>query len=197
MTRELQGQEDPEEEELFEHYSFTAGGGQEPLRVDKFLMNLIRNATRNKIQKAARDGNIRVNEQTDPGLIRFCESVEAAHSSHGDAARIADHLAITAPPARLDSQAKYAVVARGEAEAYLRLPRDSQYREKIWDHAAGLLVVTEAGGRVTDIFGNDLDFSLGYRLEKNRGVVATNTPVHENVLGSIKALGINGFRKDT
>ena len=64
MTRELQGQEDPEEEELFEHHSFTAGGGQEHLRVDKFLMNLIRNATRNKIQKAARDGNIRVNEQT-------------------------------------------------------------------------------------------------------------------------------------
>ena len=63
MTRERQGQEDPDEEELFEHYSFTAGGGQEPLRVDKFLMNLIRNATRNKIQKAARDGNIRVNDQ--------------------------------------------------------------------------------------------------------------------------------------
>jgi 23S rRNA pseudouridine1911/1915/1917 synthase len=63
MTQELQGQEDPEEDELFEHYSFTAGAGQEPLRVDKFLMNLIRNATRNKIQKAARDGNIRVDDQ--------------------------------------------------------------------------------------------------------------------------------------
>ena len=63
MIRQSEGQEDPEEEELFEHYSFTAGAGQEPLRVDKFLMNLIRNATRNKIQKAARDGNIRVNDQ--------------------------------------------------------------------------------------------------------------------------------------
>ena len=63
MTQDLQGQEDPEEDDLFEHYSFTAGAGQEPLRVDKFLMNLIRNATRNKIQKAARDGNIRVDNQ--------------------------------------------------------------------------------------------------------------------------------------
>ena len=63
MTQESQGQQDPEEEELFEHYSFTAGAGQDPLRVDKFLMNLIRNATRNKIQNAARDGNIRVNDQ--------------------------------------------------------------------------------------------------------------------------------------
>ena len=133
---------------------------------------------------------VKVSPQADPSLIRFCESVEAAHSSHGDAARIAERLAIKAQPARLDSQAKYALVARGEAEAYLRLPRDQVYREKIWDHAAGLLVVTEAGGRVTDINGLDLDFSLGYRLEKNRGVVATNTPVHDDVLDAIKTLGI-------
>ncbi|WGK63844.1 RluA family pseudouridine synthase [Croceiramulus getboli] len=49
------------DDELYEHYSFTAGKGQEPLRVDKFLMNFIENATRNKIQKAAKAGNIYVN----------------------------------------------------------------------------------------------------------------------------------------
>lgn len=48
-------------EELYEHYSFTAAKGQEPLRVDKFLMNFIENATRNKIQQAAKEGNIWVN----------------------------------------------------------------------------------------------------------------------------------------
>ena len=133
---------------------------------------------------------VRVSATTDPSGIRFCESVEAAHSSHGDAARIVARLNVKAAPVRLDSQAKYAVVARGEAEAYLRLPRDQVYREKIWDHAAGLLVVTEAGGRVTDINGEDLDFSRGYRLEDNRGVVATNTTVHEDVLRTIGDLGI-------
>ena len=50
-----------EDDELYEHYSFTAGKGQEPLRVDKFLMNFIEKATRNKIQKAAKNGNIYVN----------------------------------------------------------------------------------------------------------------------------------------
>ncbi|WP_276392851.1 RluA family pseudouridine synthase [Eudoraea chungangensis] len=50
------------EEELFEHYSFTASKGQDPLRVDKFLMNFIENATRNKIQQAAKDGHIWVND---------------------------------------------------------------------------------------------------------------------------------------
>ena len=85
---------------------------------------------------------VRVSPEADPTLIRFCESVESAHSSHDDAARIADRLAIRAEPRRLDSMAKYAVVARGEAEAYLRLPRRADYREKIWDHAAGVLAVT-------------------------------------------------------
>ena len=55
--------EEPEEDDLFEHYSFTAALGQEPLRVDKYLMNLVKNATRNKIQQAAKSGNIRVNQE--------------------------------------------------------------------------------------------------------------------------------------
>ncbi|MEM1340109.1 MAG: RluA family pseudouridine synthase [Bacteroidota bacterium] len=50
------------QEELFEHYRFSAAKGQEPLRVDKFLMNFIENATRNKIQQAAKQGHIWVNE---------------------------------------------------------------------------------------------------------------------------------------
>lgn len=50
------------DEGLFEHFRFEAGKGQAPLRVDKFLMNLIENATRNKIQQAASNGNIFVNE---------------------------------------------------------------------------------------------------------------------------------------
>jgi|TARA_B110000263_G_scaffold249857_1_gene268939 23S rRNA pseudouridine1911/1915/1917 synthase len=47
--------------ELFEHYDFTASSGQLPLRVDRFLMNFIDNASRNKIQQAAVSGNILVN----------------------------------------------------------------------------------------------------------------------------------------
>lgn len=50
------------EDELFEHFRFEAGKGQAPLRVDKFLMNLVENATRNKIQQAASNGNIFVND---------------------------------------------------------------------------------------------------------------------------------------
>ena len=136
---------------------------------------------------------VRVSEEADPTRIRFCESVEAAHSAHGDSARLATRLAIAAEPARLDSQAKYAVVARGEAEAYLRLPRDDKYREKIWDHAAGVLCVTEAGGRVTDVPGRDLDFALGYRLEQNLGVAVSNGGLHDTLIGAMAELGIGRF----
>jgi 23S rRNA pseudouridine1911/1915/1917 synthase len=54
--------EDIENEDFYEHYRFTASEGQEPLRVDKFLMNFIENATRSKIQQAAKAGNILVND---------------------------------------------------------------------------------------------------------------------------------------
>jgi hypothetical protein len=77
----------------------------------------------------------------------------------------------TSSPIRLDSQAKYAVVARGQADAYLRLPTKKGYIERIWDHAAGALVAVEAGCFVTDIHGNPLDFSHGRGLEKNKGIV--------------------------
>ena len=54
--------QEEETDELYEHYSFTAEKGQQPLRVDKYLMNFIEGATRNKIQQAAKDGNIHVND---------------------------------------------------------------------------------------------------------------------------------------
>jgi len=74
---------------------------------------------------------------------------------------------------RLDSMAKYCLVARGDADAYVRAPFDGEKRERIWDHA-GALVVTAAGGRVSDFLGRPLDFSRGRGLEANLGVLATS-----------------------
>jgi len=53
---------DIDQDDLYEHFKFTASEGQEPLRVDKFLMNFIENATRNKIQQAIKAGNVLVND---------------------------------------------------------------------------------------------------------------------------------------
>ena len=117
---------------------------------------------------------------------RFCESVESAHSDQGSSARIAKLLGITSEPYRIDSQCKYAAVAEGDASIYLRLPTKQDYREKIWDHAAGMLVVEEAGGRVTDVDGQPLDFRRGRTLAANQGVVATCGPIHDEVVAAVK-----------
>ncbi len=62
-NNELEEQlDDLNDETLYEHHKFVAEKGQNPLRVDKYLMNYIEKATRNKIQKAAKDGNIYVND---------------------------------------------------------------------------------------------------------------------------------------
>ena len=56
--------EEIEKEEFYEHFKYVAHEGQEPLRVDKFLMNFIENTTRNKIQQAAKAGNCEVRSAT-------------------------------------------------------------------------------------------------------------------------------------
>ena len=118
----------------------------------------------------------------------FCESVEAGHSSHGDMADISSKLQITKPSVRMDSQAKYASIARGAGDVYLRLPVSATYQEKIWDHAAGDLIVREAGGMVSDVKGERLDFSVGRTLAKNKGVVAAPKAVHPQVVEAVKAV---------
>lgn len=118
----------------------------------------------------------------------FCESVEAGHSSHGDQADIAKLLNITKPSVRMDSQAKYASIARGAGDVYLRLPTSKTYVEKIWDHAAGDLIVREAGGMVTDVRGHRLDFSVGRTLSKNSGVVAAPKNVYPQVIEAVKTV---------
>lgn len=125
---------------------------------------------------------------TDMSKASFCESVEAAHSAHGDQATISQRLGITAPSVRMDSQAKYASIARGAGDVYLRLPVKATYQEKIWDHAAGYLIVREAGGEVTDAEGRALDFSRGRTLSGNKGVVAAPKAVFGGVIEVVKAV---------
>ena len=120
--------------------------------------------------------------------LRMAESFESGHSSHSHAERIAARLGLTHPPLRMDSQAKYGLVARGEAGIYMRLPTKPGYQEKIWDHAAGVIVVEEAGGTVTDVAGAPLDFGRGRTLKNNRGVIATNGAVQGAVLEAVRAV---------
>lgn len=117
--------------------------------------------------------------------IVMCESFESGHSAHGRSAAIAADLSVHREPVRMDSQAKYAAVAAGIADVYLRLPTRADYQEKIWDHAAGAYLVAIAGGRVSDVDGKQLDFSRGRTLSANQGIVATAPGVFDEVTRAV------------
>ena len=86
----------------------------------------------------------------------------------------------------LDSMEKYALVACGDADLYMRLPpTGSRYAHKIWDHAAGTALVLQAGGQVTDLDGGPLDFSQGESLP-NIGMIVSNGQRHDRIIAAVQ-----------
>jgi 3'(2'), 5'-bisphosphate nucleotidase len=145
------------------------------------------------VRPLAGDGpwkRIQVSHQTDPRHARILRSVESAHTNTGSVGKLLEMLGIVAPPIPMDSQAKYAVLSSGGAEVLVRFlsPSKPDYRETIWDQAAGSIVIMEAGGRVTDLKAQPLDFSHGRTLKNNRGVLATNGLLHDALLDAIARL---------
>ena len=127
----------------------------------------------------------------DPGQTRVLRSVEKGHTNLGAIDHMATAMGITAAPVGMDSQAKYSVLAAGGGDMLVRLlsPDRPDYREKVWDQAAGSIVIQEAGGQITDLDGQPLDFGQGRTLANNRGVLATNGPLHESALAALREIG--------
>ena len=120
--------------------------------------------------------SVRVSQIRDAQGIRLLRSFEASHTNESQIESFVSENGIEAEPVRMDSQAKYLLLARGDAEAVIRClsPKYPDYKEKIWDQAAGCILAQEAGGEVVDLFGKPLDFSKGIRLTENTGVVASS-----------------------
>jgi 3'(2'), 5'-bisphosphate nucleotidase len=132
-----------------------------------------------------------VSQQSTPTLARLLRSFESGHTNVSKIDILAEELGVEAEPVRMDSQAKYGVLATGGGEIYLRLlsSRQPDYREKVWDQAAGSIIVEEAGGQVTDLNGKPLDFTQGRTLALNRGICATNGFLHAQTLNALKTIG--------
>ena len=132
-----------------------------------------------------------VSPQDNPRQARVLRSVETGHTNISQVDVFSQEMGIQAEPVRLDSQAKYALLASGHAEIYLRLLSSSKpnYREKIWDQAAGALILEEAGGQITDLGGKPLDFSAGRELSNNRGILGSNRKLHARALSALEGIG--------
>lgn len=139
---------------------------------------------------------VQVSARTEPSLIRIVQSVEEKHASKARMERVRELAGLAQSPLReLDSMEKYALIAAGEADLYIRLPNlDNKYQHKIWDHAAGTALVLAAGGVVTDVDGSPLDFSRGDILP-NSGMLVSNGHIHERILNATQAL-LNEERKE-
>ncbi|CAH9107850.1 unnamed protein product [Cuscuta europaea] len=124
----------------------------------------------------------------DPELATICEPVEKANTNHSFTAGLAHSVGLRKQPLRVYSMVKYAAIACGNAEIFMKFAR-AGYKEKVWDHAAGVLLVQEAGGVVTDAGGRQLDFSRGVYLEGlDRGIVAcSGMKLHEAIIQAVYA----------
>lgn len=117
-------------------------------------------------------------------------SMEDVHTDPTRLALVAARLGLRRPPIALDSQAKYLVIAGGQAELLIRLLPSVKpdYKEKLWDVAAGALVIEEAGGRVTDLLGKPLDLMAGRELTHNYGSLISNGHLHDVVLSVVSSV---------
>ncbi|MCZ6878349.1 MAG: 3'(2'),5'-bisphosphate nucleotidase [Acidobacteria bacterium] len=147
---------------------------------------------RTSLAQLDRFEKLQVSECKEATQARVLRSFESDHTNITQMDELLRALGVKAKPQLMDSQAKYALLAEGKGDLLFRLlsPKHPDYREKIWDQAAGSLVVEEAGGRVTDLDGKGLNFSVGRTLTQNRGVVASNGHLHEVAL-QVLATGAN------
>ncbi len=121
--------------------------------------------------RAASQNRIAVSTRSKPRDLKVVESVERDHAALELMARIYAELGIDTDKQveGIDSQDKYAMLACGDADLYLRLPREAKPKHRAWDHAAGAALVQAAGGVVTDIDGSLLDFTHRRDFDQQHG----------------------------
>ncbi len=127
-----------------------------------------------------------VSTEADPARCRLLRSVVSGRSTDDRLADLRRTLGTTAPEVRMDSQVKYLALSASAGDLIVRLPRQQgALRENIWDHACGVLLVDEAGGRATDVLGRQLDFTAARQMVRNSGVVASNGRLHRAALEAL------------
>jgi len=128
-----------------------------------------------------------VSGEEDPRKARLLRSVDLGYRTQRALAKFRRELGTSGGETRLDCQVKYLGLAAGYGELVVRLPRKrGALRESIWDHACGVLLVEEAGGRCSDVLGARLRFDVGRQMVDNLGVLASNGHLHEAALHAFR-----------
>ena len=126
-----------------------------------------------------------VSTRRDVSIARVVQSFEGPHGDPERFARVLRSLGKN-QPLLMDSQAKHVTVAAGVSDLLMRFPPDAGFHDAVWDQAAGSLLIEEAGGCVTDLAGQPLDFTGGRRLLRNTGMLASNGLLHRAALEAVQ-----------
>ena len=137
-----------------------------------------------ELSDGASPRELHVSDRVDPQSLRAVESYVMGRRSREIADRVYGEAGLDARRIkRYDGMVKYALVAAGAAEVYVRGPRDTRKNpHKIWDHVAGTALVRAAGGQVTGLDGRAVDFSQGSELRNTLGLLISNGVVHMSLV---------------
>lgn len=133
---------------------------------------------------------LQVSPCRDAQSLRLLKSVEASHTNMQLTTEFLKQLKVQPEPIALDSQVKYSVVAQGSAESFFYLPshKKPDHRMKIWDVAPGAIIVEEAGGRVSDIYGKKLNYGIGQTVGGDPGIFVSNGFLHDQIIETASRL---------
>ncbi|EAW06302.1 inositol monophosphatase family protein [Aspergillus clavatus NRRL 1] len=124
------------------------------------------------------------NTDVDSGGLRFAESMASPFISASKHLAVRGRLGISEERVTdlWSMQIKYAALALGACDVMIRIPKEREFHPYVWDHAGGMLVYEEAGGKITDLRGKRFDFGRGRKLSENVGLVAAPPEIHSRVL---------------
>lgn len=132
----------------------------------------------------------RLAEIVEPSAISFADCTTTSSTVLQYHKEVCKRLGAAFPPKSdlWSSLMKYAALALGGSNVCIRIFKRRAYHSCIWDHAGGHLIFEECGGKITDIDGNDIDFSKGRRLFANYGLVCAPSNLHGLVLNTVRAV---------
>ena len=148
------------------------------------VRDLLYRAVRGEGSWREKDGQpaerMQVSNKTDPA-----EMVLASSRSHRSPRmeHVVDSFGFRFETRRGSVGVKIGLIAEQEADLYLHLSPST----KQWDTCAPEIILTEAGGRLTDLFGQPLIYNAP-RIDNRNGVVATNDAAHDLVIDNLKPL---------
>jgi len=130
-----------------------------------------------------------ISTRQNPSEWVAVQSFEDANTGKKDAIRVLEeaHLLPQVRVRDVDSMEKYALVAVGDADMMIRLPRGGRSTHMIWDHVAGVALVLAGGGIATDYDGSPLDFTKGAGLP-NEGMMVSSGIMHEQLVRAARQL---------